>query len=42
MLDVGKKIWFVLKGQLNDAISNKRIWMGYLIGITTAIKTAYL
>lgn len=42
MLDVGKKIWFVLKGQLNDAISNKRIWMGYLIGITTAIKTSYL
>lgn len=42
MRDNLRKIWFVLIRQLSDSVGSKRVWMGYLIGIVTAMKTSYL
>lgn len=37
-----KKIVYIFWGQFLASLSNKRVWVGYLIGIAMSLKSAYL
>ena len=37
-----KKIYRVFYGQFLESLMNKRVWVGYIIGISVILKSAYL